>query len=106
MSGEIAGTGTTLFALVMVGLTVYATRILGLLLAPLLNRLPRTRRVIQVLPGCALAAVIAPPTVAAAPVQIAAVAITFGLYWFTRRAFVALGIGCALLVAGAHLGWS
>lgn len=82
---------------------VYGTRISGLLLAPLINRFTGVRDLLEILPGCALIAVLAPAVARGTPGEILAVLVTALVYWVTGKTLVSLALGLALVLASAHL---
>ncbi len=81
---------------------VFTMRATGILGAHFLRTGPRAQRVINSLPGCALAAIVAPAAMRGTPTDIAAVALTFGLYLWTGRTILSLAFGVALCLGGAH----
>ncbi len=92
-------------AIALLTLVVFASRSLGYLLGSRVPEQGRLRRLLNVLPGCAIAAVVAPQIAAAGPFQMAALAISGLALWFTGEVAVGLVLGLGLLIAGAHLGF-
>jgi len=90
-------------AIVMIVLIVFTSRLGGYLLGARVSEDGIVRRLFDVLPGCAIAAVVAPVIFRATPVEIGALAIASLLLWFTSSTGLALGAGLALLIAGAHV---
>lgn len=87
----------------LIAVVVFAMRYAGIVLGTVLaGSGRRTQRIVNALPGCAMAAVVAPAALRGTPTDIAAVAITFGLYLWTGRTILSLVIGVALCVLGAH----
>jgi uncharacterized membrane protein len=89
-------------AIAVVALSVLATRCLGVLGGAVIRPGTRARRILNALPGCAMAAIVAPAAMRGTPTDIAAVALTFGLYLWTGRTIASLLPGLALCVLGAH----
>ncbi|WP_416896569.1 MAG: AzlD family protein [Minwuia sp.] len=90
-------------AIAMITAIVFASRLGGYLLGSTVREGTRLRRLFDVLPGCAIAAVVAPMIVRAQPVEMVALAVASLLLWFTASIGLALASGLALLVAGAHI---
>lgn len=90
-------------AIAMIVTIVFASRLGGYLLGARISEDGLLRRLFDVLPGCAIAAVVAPVIVRATPVEMAALAAASLLLWFTSSTGLALGSGLAVLIAGAHL---
>lgn len=87
----------------LIALVVFTMRYAGILLGTVLaGSSPKVQRVINALPGCAMAAVVAPAALRGSPTDIAAVAITFGLYLWTGRTILCLLVGVSLCILGAH----
>ena len=80
---------------------VYATRALGVLVAGRIGNNPRFRRLIETLPGCAMAALLAPAALHATTVELAALALASAIYWQSGRVLLASLTGIAVLVAGS-----
>ncbi|WP_445115803.1 AzlD family protein [Acinetobacter sp. WZC-1] len=66
----------TLIAIIAIAATTYLTRIMGYLLLKNRNLKPRTRRILEVMPGCVLISVIAPYFVTDDPANLIAIIIT------------------------------
>lgn len=92
-------------AIALLTLVVFASRGLGYLLGSRVPEQGRLRRLLNVLPGCAIAAVVAPQIAAAGPFQWLALALSGLALWFTGEVAVGLVLGLGLLIAGAHLGF-
>ena len=90
-------------AIAMIVAIVFASRMGGYLLGSRISEDGVLRRLFDVLPGCAIAAVVAPVIFRASPVEIGSLAIASAILWFTRNTGLALGAGLALLISGAHL---
>ncbi|WP_164516380.1 AzlD family protein [Minwuia thermotolerans] len=98
-------TGTEAWlAIGLVALVVFASRASGYFLGSKVREDGRLRRLFDVLPGCAIAAVIAPVIVRAGAVEIVALAAAASLLWFTHNLGLALASGLVVLIAGANLG--
>lgn len=67
---------TTVIAIVLVALTTYSTRVLGYLLLKNRNLKPKTKRILEIVPGCILISVIAPYFVTSNPADFIAIIIT------------------------------
>lgn len=89
-------------AILTVALTVLATRSAGLLTASLFRPGPTAQRIINSLPGCAMAAIVAPAVLRGSLTDIAAVVISFALYLWTGRTILSLLVGISLCLIGAH----
>lgn len=90
-------------AIVIIVAIVFASRLGGYLLGARISEDGALRRLFDVLPGCAIASVIAPVIFRANPVEIGALAAASLLLWFTSSMGLALGSGLGLLIAGAHV---
>ena len=90
-------------AIAMMALIVWATRLGGYALASWLVRGPLAQRVLQGLPGCAFAAILAPAVLRGGVIEAAVLVVTLGAYHVTGRMMVALGLGIGLLILGAHV---
>jgi uncharacterized membrane protein len=90
-------------AIVMIVVIVFASRMGGYLLGARIAEGGVLRRLFDVLPGCAIASVVAPVIFRASPVEIVSLAAASLLLWFTSSMGLALGSGLALLIAGAHV---
>lgn len=95
--------GGPVLAILMMGAITYATRITGVVLATHLAGSPKIRRVLDSLPGCAIAAILAPAAVRGSFVELVALAATVAVQWLTGRTFLALALGLAILIGGAHI---
>ncbi|MDF1733635.1 MAG: AzlD domain-containing protein [Minwuia sp.] len=92
-------------AIAMLTLVVFASRCLGYALGARVPEQGRLRRLLSVLPGCAIAAVVAPQIAMMGPFQMAALALSGIALWFTGQVAVGLVLGLVMLIAGAHLGF-
>ena len=90
-------------AIAMMGAIVWTTRLCGYGLAGWLVRGPLAQRVLQGLPGCAFAAILAPAVVRGSLIDTAALVAALGLFQLTGRVMASVALGIALLVLGAHL---
>jgi len=91
-------------AIAMLTVVVFASRFLGYALGSHVPERGRLRRLLNVLPGCAIAAVVAPQIAATGPFQMLALALSGLALWFTGQITVGLVLGLGMLIAGAHLG--
>ena len=89
--------------ILLMGGVAYATRVAGFLLASLLGDRPHIRSVLDVLPVCALAAVLAPAALEGGPMDLAALIVTGITYHFSSHVMLSLALGLTVLVGGAHL---
>ncbi|MDF1721418.1 MAG: AzlD domain-containing protein [Minwuia sp.] len=92
-------------AIGMLTVVVFASRYLGYAIGNHVPARGRLRRLLNVLPGCAIAAVVAPQIAHAGPFQIAVLAVAGIALWLTGQVAVGLLLGLGLLVGGAHLGF-
>ncbi|WP_417516464.1 AzlD domain-containing protein [Minwuia sp.] len=90
-------------AIVMIVAIVFSSRLAGYLLGSRISADGPVRKLFDVLPGCAIAAVIAPVIVRAGPVEIGALLVASCLLWLTSNIGLALASGLLLLIAGSHL---
>lgn len=90
-------------AFVMIAAIVFASRMTGYLLGARIAEDSAARRLFDVLPGCAIAAVVAPVIFHAGPVEIAGLVLGSLCLWFTGSNGLALGLGLFVLISGAHL---
>ncbi len=90
-------------AIVMIAAIVFSSRLAGYLLGSRVAEDGALRRLFDVLPGCAIAAVVAPVIFQAGPVELVALVAASALLWFSGSTGLALAAGIALLIAGAHL---
>lgn len=67
---------TTLIAIILVALTTYLTRVLGYLLLKNRNLKPKTKRILEIVPGCVLISVIVPYFVTGNPADFIAIIVT------------------------------
>ncbi|MDW3205632.1 MAG: AzlD domain-containing protein [Alphaproteobacteria bacterium] len=94
---------TAYLTIALVALTVFGMRIGGMILgAALSSGGAKTQRIVNALPGCAMAAIVAPAAMRGTPTDIAGVALTFGLYLWTGRTILSLIAGVSLCLLGAH----
>lgn len=92
-------------AIAMLTVVVFASRYMGYALGSRVPEQGRLRRLLSVLPGCAIAAVVAPQIAMMGPFQMAALALSGLALWFTGQVAVGLLLGLGMLIAGAHLGF-
>lgn len=90
-------------AILMMATIVFATRLTGYLLGARVPEEGRLRRLLEALPGCAIAAVCAPALLTAGPVQFAGLGVAWGTLWLSGNSTVALLSGLGVLLAGGHL---
>lgn len=93
---------STMIAIIMMGLIVYACRITGYLVGIQFSGIDKYRTILEALPGCALAVVLAPAAMNGAPHEIAALAATMIMMWFTGSVPVSTLLGLAILLAGGY----
>lgn len=94
-----------LIVTLMVAGTVFAVRASGFLLAAGMGG-ERARRVLDSLPGAAIAAVVAPAVFRGNPAELAIAGITAVIVMTTGRMTLSVVIGVSLLITAAHLGIS
>jgi uncharacterized membrane protein len=95
---------SVLIGILVVALAVYAMRLAGYLLGSRLRRDSIVSRVLDALPGAALAGVLALSVLErAAAWDLLALAATAGMFLWTGRTLPALSLGLAIAVANAHL---
>ena len=92
-----------LLAIALMAAAAYGCRLLGLLVGTWAGQSAGLRRVLDALPASAMAAVIAPALVGAAPVELAAAGTTAALFLASGRFLVALSAGTAVLVLAPSL---
>jgi len=90
-------------AVAMMAGIVFATRLAGYLLGTRVPEGGRLRRLLEALPGCAIAAVCAPALLTAGPVQIAGIVVAWAMLWRNGNSTLALLAGLGVLLAGGHL---
>jgi len=88
----------------MVAGTVFAVRASGFVLAARLDG-ERARRVLDNLPGAAIAAVVAPAVFRGNPTELVIAGITAAVFMLTGRMTLSVVIGVTLLIVSAHLGY-
>lgn len=92
-------------AVALLTVVVFASRYLGYAIGSHVPVEGRLRRLLNVLPGCAIAAVVAPHIADAGPLQMVALAASGIGLWVTGQVAVGLLLGLGLLIGGAHLGF-
>jgi len=93
-----------MLAIAVMALIVYATRVGGIVLAQALINRPRARRLMEVLPGCALMATVAPAVTRGSWIDLTAVAVLLTLHRITKRPLIAILGGFAMLLLFPVLG--
>ena len=96
-------TGWALLVIFTMGAITYGTRAAGVLVAPRLAKSERIRQVLEILPGCAIAAILVPAALRGGPVELAALAVTVAVQMSTGRVLLSLTLGLVTLIGGAHL---
>ena len=91
-----------ILAVLAMAFVTYATRIGGVLIAAFLGDNRRLRGVLEVLPGCAIVALLAPAMTKGTPAELVALGITLLVMWFTNRVLLATVIGLTILLLGGH----
>ena len=99
MPGDVSAA----IAIGMMAVIVLATRLGGYALASWLVRGPAAQRVLQGLPGCAFAAILAPAVLRGGLIEAVALVAALGAFHVTGRMLASIGLGVGLLVLGAHL---
>ena len=95
-------TWATLIGIAVVAAVTYSTRIAGYLLGARLAGNKTVERVLESLPGAALAAVLATAAVKGTLFGLAAIAATAAIFYLSGRTLLALAVGLSLTVLHAH----
>ena len=96
-------TWATLLGIAVLATVTYATRIAGYLLGTRLAGNRAVERVLESLPGAALAAVLATAAVKGTLFGLAAIAATAIIFYLSGRTLLALAVGLSLTVLHAHV---
>lgn len=89
-------------AIALTAVTVFALRLAGFLGGRMVNLDGRARRIVNALPGCALAAIVAPAAMRGTPVDVAIVVGIFAMFLWTGRTVLCLMLGVGLCVLSGH----
>lgn len=98
---------TVLMTIGLMALSIYATRLGGLLLASRLRPTGRLAAWLRALPGALLVAIVAPPIVNGGPGSLAATLVTALVAWRTGSPLAAMVVGVAAIAlarASGHAG--
>ena len=82
----------------------YGCRVAGLLVGTYLGDSPRLRQILDLLPACAIAAVLGPSLGTMTFVQGCALAVSIAVYFMSSRFLLALTLGTGALMAERWLG--
>jgi len=93
---------TVYIAIAVTAVTVFATRLAGYVGGRVIRLDGRARRIVNALPGCALAAIVAPAVMRGSPLDVAIILGTLALYIWSGRMLVSLVLGVALCVVSGH----
>lgn len=97
-------TAAALAGIAVLALATYVTRITGYFLGGRIAADSPAGRVLDALPGAALAGVLALSLANASVIDLAAVAIAVAVFLWRGHTLLAIGIGLLIAVANAHLG--
>ena len=93
---------TVYAAIAITAVRVYATRLAGYVGGRIIRLDGRARRIVNALPGCALAAIVAPAVMRGTMLDVAIVLGTLALYLWSGRMILSLMLGVALCVVSGH----
>src|SRR4051812_28832103 len=91
-------------AIATMALIAYACRVAGLLVGTYLGASAKLRRILDLLPACAIAAVLGPSLGAMTAVQGSALLVSVAVFAISSRFLLALTLGTVVLLAGRWLG--
>ena len=89
-----------LIAIATMALIAYGCRVAGLLVGTYLGESPKLRRILDLLPACAIAAVLGPSLGAMTVVQGGALLVSVAVFLMSSRFLLALTLGTVVLLAG------
>ena len=93
-----------LVAIAIMALIAYGCRVAGLLVGTCLGESPKLRHILDLLPACAIAAVLGPSFGTMTSVQGAALLVSIAVFLMSSRFLLALTLGTAVLLAGRWQG--
>jgi uncharacterized membrane protein len=93
-----------LIAIAIMASIAYGCRVAGLLVGTYLGDSPRLRHILDLLPACAIAAVLGPSLGAMSLVQGCALLVSIAVYLMSSRFLLALTLGTGVLMAERWLG--
>lgn len=93
---------STWLGIAVLALFTYLTRISGYLLGSRIQEGSRVHQVIQTLPGCAIAAVLAPSLIHGSPLEITAILSGVLYFHFTNQLLGGLAVGLVISILGTH----
>ena len=93
-----------LIAIATMALIAYGCRVAGLLVGTYLGESPKLRRILDLLPACAIAAVLGPSLGTMTLVQGSALLVSIAVFLMSSRFLLALTLGTVVLLAGRGLG--
>lgn len=88
----------------MMAAITYLTRIGGYHLARWVGRSEEVRAVLAVLPGCAIASIVAPALARGSVAEVAILVAVGWVFYRTDRLLLAIAMAIGLLIAAAHAG--
>jgi uncharacterized membrane protein len=89
-----------LIAIATMALIAWGCRVAGLLVGTVLGESPGLRRILDLLPACAIAAVLGPSLGTMTLVQGGALLVSVAVFLMSSRFLLALTLGTAVLLAG------
>jgi uncharacterized membrane protein len=92
-----------LIAIATMALIAYGCRVAGLLVGTYLGQSPKLRRMLDLLPACAIAAVLGPSLGTMTVVQGGALLVSIAVFLMSSRFLLALTLGAVVLLAGRWL---
>jgi uncharacterized membrane protein len=93
-----------LIAIATMALIAYGCRVAGLLVGTWLGESAKLRRILDLLPACAIAAVLGPSLGTMTLVQGGALSVSIAVFLMSSRFLLALTLGTVVLLAGRWLG--
>jgi uncharacterized membrane protein len=89
-----------LVAIAMMAFIAYGCRVAGLLVGTYLGESPKLRHIVDLLPACAIAAVLGPSLGTMTLVQGSALLVSIAVFLLSSRFLLALTVGTVVLLAG------
>jgi len=93
-----------LIAIAIMTCVAYGCRVAGLLVGTYFGERPRLRHILDLLPACAIAAVLGPSLGAMTLIQGCALLVSIAVFLMSSRFLLALTLGTAVLLAERWLG--
>lgn len=88
-----------LIAIAIMASVAFGFRVAGLLVGTYLGDSPKLHRILDILPTCAIGAVLGPSLGSMTLVQVLALAVAAAVFWLSSRFLFALIIGTAILLS-------